>query len=131
MAALSDFYEKAVLDWLLTAESVTRPTQWFVGLSSVASDDTGTTIVEPTGNGYARQAIAFSAATSPDGTTSNQNPVSFTATGGNWGTMTHIGIYDAETGGNLILHGILQVERIVNDGDTLTFAPDRVNITLS
>jgi hypothetical protein len=131
MSALSDYSEKLLLDYLMTAETVTRPTQWYIGLSSTASSDTGTTITEPVGNGYARESVAFAAATSPAGTTENQNPVSFTAAGGNWGTLTHIGIYTAATGGNLLWHGPLQVERIVNDGDTLTFAIGNISISLA
>ena len=99
MANLADHAEKLLLDWLMTTGAATRPTAWFVALFTTATDDAagGT---EVTGNGYARQAVAFDAASSPGGTTQNSGAVSFTASGGNWGSITHMAIYDASTAGN-------------------------------
>ena len=130
MAALSDYAEKLVLDYLMTAGSATRPTAWYVALYTAAPSDSGGG-TEVSGNGYAREAIAFDAASSPAGTTSNNNVVSFTAVGGSWGTITHIGIFDADTGGNLLWHGGLAASKTVGDGDTLEFAIGNVDLTIA
>jgi hypothetical protein len=130
MAALSDFAEKLLLDWLMTTGTATRPTTWFLALYTAAPSDSGGG-TEVTGNGYARQSIAFSAAATPGGTTSNSASVSFTASGGNWGTITHVGIFTASTGGNLLWHGAMSASRVVNDTDTLTFAAGAVALTLA
>lgn len=130
MSALSDYSEKLLLDWLMTTGAATRPTGWFIGLFTAAPSDSGGG-TEVSGSGYARQSVAFAAATSPGGTTNNSAAVSFTANGGNWGTITHIGIFTAATGGNLLWHGALSASRTINDGDTLSFAIGAITITLA
>ena len=130
MAALSDYAEKLLLDWMMTTGSATRPTTWFLALFTESPGDAGTG-TEVSGNGYSRQAIAFAEADSPDGTTENTESVSFTADGGDWGSVTHIGIYDASTTGNLLWHGAMTTSRTVNDTDTLTFAAGSVVLTLA
>ena len=130
MAALSDHAEKLLLDWLMTTGSATRPTSWYVGLFTAAPSDSGGG-TEVSGNGYAREAVTFAAASSPGGTTSNTGNVSFTASGGNWGTITHIGIFNASSSGNLLWHGAMTASKIVNDGDTLQFSIGNIDLTIA
>lgn len=130
MAALSDYAEKLLLDWSMTTGAATRPTTWFVALYTAAPSDSGGG-TEVTGAGYSRKSVTFAAATSPGGTTSNTNTVTFTATGGNYGTVTHIGIFDASTAGNLLWHGAMTASKIVNDGDTLEFSIGNIDLTLA
>lgn len=130
MAALSDYAEKLLLDFLMTTGSATRPTAWYVALFTDATTDAGGG-TEVSGSGYARQTVTFAAASSPGGTTSNTNTVTFTASGGNWGTVTNVGIYDSLSGGNLLWHGALTSSKTVNDGDTLQFAINDMDLTLS
>ena len=130
MSALSDYSEKLLLDWLMTTGSATRPTAWYVALYTAAPSDSGGG-TEVSGSGYSRQSASFSAASSPGGTTSNSNTISFTASGGSWGTVTHIGIFDNSTGGNLLWHGGLTASKIVGDGDTLEFAIGNIDLTVA
>lgn len=130
MAALSDHAEALLLDWLMTTGSATRPTSWYVALYTAAPSDSGGG-TEVSGNGYSRQSVTFDAATSPGGTTSNTGAVSFTASGGNWGSITHIGIFDASTSGNLLWHGSMTASKTVNDGDTLEFSIGNIDLTIA
>lgn len=130
MAALSNHAEALILNWLMTNGAATRPTAWYIALYTAAPSDSGGG-TEVAGNGYSRQAVTFSAASEPGGTTDNSGSVSFTASGGNWGTITHVGIFDASTSGNLLWHGALAASRTVNDGDTLSFAVGAVTLTLA
>jgi len=130
MAALSDFSEKLLLDWLMTNGTATRPTAWYVALFTAAPNDAGGG-TEVSGSGYARQAVTFDAATSGAGTTSNSIAVSFTAAGGDWGTISHIGIFDAVSAGNLLWHGSLVASRTVNDGDSLLFSIGNIDLTMA
>ena len=130
MAALSDYAEKLVLDWLMTTGSATRPTDWYVALYTAAPSDAGGGTEVSTG-GYARQAVTFAAASSPGGTTDNTNTVSFTATGDNYGTVTHIGLFDAVSGGNLLWHGAMTASKTVNDGDTLEFSVGNIDLSIA
>jgi len=130
MAALSDHAEALLLDWLMTNGTATRPTAWYVALYTAAPSDSGGG-TEVSGSGYAREAVTFAAATSPGGTTSNTGAVSFTASGGDWGSITHIGIHDALSGGNLLWHGAMTASKIVNDGDTLEFSIGNIDLTIA
>ena len=130
MAALSDHAEALLLDWLMTNGSATRPTAWYVALYTAAPSDSGGG-TEVSGNNYAREAVTFAAATSPGGTTSNTGAVTFTASGGNWGSITHIGIHDAVSGGNLLWHGAMTASKTVNDGDTLEFSIGNIDLTIA
>jgi hypothetical protein len=130
MAALSNYSEKLLLDWMMTTGSATRPTAWYVALYTAAPSDSGGG-TEVSGNGYSRQAVTFDAASTPGGTTSNTGAVTFTAAGGNWGTITHIGIHDASTSGNLLWHGSMTASKTIADGDTLEFATGNIDLTLA
>lgn len=130
MAALSDYAEKLLLDWSMTTGSATRPTAWYVALYTAAPSDSGGGTEVSTG-GYARQSVTFDAASSPGGTTSNNNAVSFTASGASYGTVTHIGIFDNVSGGNLLWHGSMTASKTVADGDTLEFSIGNIDLTLA
>lgn len=130
MAALSDYAEKLLLDWMMTTGSATRPTAWYVALYTAAPSDSGGG-TEVSGSGYSRQSVTLAAASTPGGTTSNTNAVSFTASGGAFGTVTHIGIFDASTGGNLLWHGAMTASKAVADGDTLEFSIGNIDLTIA
>ena len=128
MAALSDFAEDLLLDWAMTNGAATRPTAWYVALFTAAPSDSGGGTEVSTG-AYARQSVTFSAASG--GTTSNSGTVSFTASGASWGTITHVGIFDALTTGNLLWHGALTASKTIDDGDTLQFDAGNIDLTLA
>ncbi|CAB4160662.1 hypothetical protein UFOVP729_7 [uncultured Caudovirales phage] len=130
MSALSDYSEKLLLDWLMTTGSATRPTAWYVALYTAAPSDSGGG-TEVSGNGYSRKSVTFAAASTPGGTTSNTNALEFTASGGSWGTITHVGIFDNSTGGNLLWHGGLTASKVIGDGDTLEFAIGNIDLTVA
>ena len=131
MAALSDAAEVLILNYLMTATSVTRPTAWYVGLYTGAPSDSGGGTEVSTG-GYERKTVAWATATGAGGTTSNTDAPTWTASGGAFGTVTHIGIHSAATGsGNLLWHGAMTASKVVNDGDTLEFAVGNIDLTIA
>jgi hypothetical protein len=134
MSALSNSAEKLLLDFMMTTGTATRPTAWYVALYTSPPDDasTGSTGgTEVSGNGYSRQAVTFAAASTPGGTTTSTNAQSFTASGGDFGTVGWMAIIDASSGGNMLWHGALTTARTVNDGDTLTFSTGNIDLTLA
>jgi hypothetical protein len=126
MSAMTNYLENKVLDHVLGTASYTMPTVYLALFTAVADGEAGT-VTEVSGNGYARQLCVFDAAAS--GTAANAAQETFTASGGNWGTITHWGLYDAETNGNLLIYGALDASRTINDGDSLTFAAGAIDIT--
>lgn len=130
MSALSDYSEKLLLDWLMTTGAATRPTTWFVALFTAAPSDSGGG-TEVSSGGYSRKSVTFNAASSPGGSTANSGVVTWTAAGASYGTVTHVGIFDASTAGNLLWHGALTASKTVNDGDTIQFAAGNLTLTLA
>ena len=130
MSALSDHAEALALDWLMTNGAATRPTAWYVALYTAAPADAGGGTEVSTG-GYARKSVTFNAAASPGGTTENAGIVTWTASGADYGTVTHMGILDAVSGGNLLWHGALTSSKVVQDGDTVQFNAGNLALTLA
>ena len=130
MAALSDHAENLLLNWLMTSGSATRPTAWYVALYTSAPNDAGGG-TELSGSGYSRQSVSFSTASGTGGTTSNSGAVTFTASGGSWGTVTHMAIHDASSSGNLLWHGALSASKTIADGDSLEFAAGNIDLTIA
>ena len=126
MSAMSDYLENEILDHILATGAYTAPTNVYVGLStaSFADDNSGT---ELTGNGYARVAVTFGAAAS--GTASNSAAVEFSAATGSWGTVTHFGIFDASSAGNLLIHGAFTASKVIESGDILKINTGDLDVT--
>ena len=126
MSAMSDYLENEILDHILATGSFTAPSNVYVGLStgSFNDDNSGT---ELTGNNYSRVSATFSAASS--GTTSNSAAIEFAAASGSWGTVTHFGIFDAASSGNLLIHGAFTTGKAIGSGDILKIAAGDLDIT--
>lgn len=132
MSSFSDYTENLVLNWLLTTNSATRPTAWYVGLFTAAPSDTGGG-TEVAGNAYARVATGTISVTGTAPTTAtNSAAIEFAAaSGGNWGTVTHAAIFDASTGGNMLAWAALTTSRTINDGDVFRIPASSLTITLT
>jgi hypothetical protein len=126
MSALSDYLENEILDHILGTGAYTMPTNVYVGLStgSFVDDNSGT---ELSGSGYTRKVASFGAASS--GTASNDAAIEFPAATGSWGTVSHFGIFDASTSGNLLIHGALTSSKVIESGDILKVAVGDMDIT--
>jgi hypothetical protein len=132
MSSFSDYTENLVLNWLFTANSATRPTAWYVGLFTAAPSDVGGG-TEVSGNGYARKVTGTMSVsgTSPTNCTNDAAIEFAAASGGNWGTITHIAIFDALTTGNMLGWAALTTSRTINDGDILRIPANDLDITLT
>lgn len=126
MSALSDYLENEILDHILGTGAYTMPTNVYVGLStgSFVDDNSGT---ELSGSGYTRKVASFGAASS--GTASNDAAIEFPAATGSWGTVSHFGIFDASSSGNLLIHGALTSSKVIESGDILKVAIGDMDIT--
>lgn len=104
------------------------PTNFYISLHSADPGVTGAS--ELSGNAYARVAVspATGSWTAPatNGAVreiSNAGVITFpTATGSNWTTATHFGVWDASTTGNFIRGNTLTTSKTVTVGDTASFA---------
>ncbi len=53
----------------------------------------------------------------------------FPAATGSQGTITHFGLFDASSGGNLLIHGAFSAGKTVATGDILRIAAGELDIT--
>jgi|SRR5210317_32084 len=126
--SFTNTYENHVMDYVFTTTSVTRPTAWYIGLFTADPTDAGTQTSEVSGNGYARTAVTFSVTAD---TATNSAAVEFpAASGGNWGTITHIGVLTASSAGDMIVHSALTTAKAINDGDVFRIPTGDLDITL-
>ena len=131
MSSFTNYTENLVLTWLLTTGSATRPTAWYVGLFTAAPSDAGGG-TEVSGSGYVRKATGTITVSGTDTTATNSAAIEFDpASGGNWGTITHAAIFDAETSGNMIAWAQLTTARTINDGDVFRIPATSLTVTLT
>lgn len=130
MAALTDFAENKIIDALFRAQSLGAPATLYAALFTAAPSDTGGG-TEVSGGSYARVAVTSAlanwagtqsagstvASTGTGGTTSNNGAITFPAPTANWGSITHVALFDAATSGNMWVYSALTVAKTVNNGD--------------
>ena len=138
--ALTDYLENKLVDHLFRATTYT-PGNVYVGLLTGACSDSSAG-TEVSGGSYARVLVtkgdaawkgthgsASGNSSGTNGTISNAAAVTFPSPSANWGVVTHWGIYDASSGGNLLVCAALTVSKTINNGDAApSFAIDALTI---
>lgn len=140
MTALSDYLEAELLDHIFNAAFTTTAGDTFVGLFTTATADDGSG-TEVSGGSYARKEVNpnggasptwdLAAVDAPGYTVDNADDIVFVTATGDWTTVTHVGIFDAVTAGNMLVHGALTASKAVGSGDTFQFDAGDLDITLS
>ena len=128
MAGFTTYLQQEILDHIFGNGAYSAPTV-HVGLFTAAPSDAGGG-TEVSGNSYARvNASALFGAAS--GTAiANDGAITFPTATGSWGTITHFGVFDASTAGNLLVWGAVTLNKAVGDGDTASFATGELDVTL-
>jgi hypothetical protein len=128
MAEMSNFLENALINATLRNTSYTSPAVVYLALytNDPTDADTGT---EVTGNGYARQSITFGAPS--NGVSTNSAAIEFPQATGSFGTVTHVGIRDALTAGNLLYHTPLDVSKTIATGDVFRVASGSLSVSFA
>jgi hypothetical protein len=127
MAELSDYLENKLLDHVLRNISYTSPTTVFVGLFTADPTDAGTG-TEVSGGSYARQIVSVTTATG--GIVTSSADVTFPQCTASWGTVSHIGLLDALSSGNLLMHTALTTSRSIETGDVLKISTGSLTASL-
>lgn len=128
MAAMSNYLENALIEATLRNTTYTSPSAVYVALFTSDPTDAGSG-TEVSGGSYARQEAAFE--TPSNGVSTIGAAIEFPQASGSWGTVTHFGIYDASTSGNLLYHGALTVSKAIDTGDVFKFATSALTVTLA
>ncbi|MEJ7745358.1 MAG: hypothetical protein WKF61_01095 [Luteimonas sp.] len=135
MPGLSDYAETGVLNALLRGTNFVAPATASLRMALFVADptDAGTLNEQASGTWYSRQLTGIWSAPSATGNaqqTSNVASITFPAVTTAAVTITHIGIFDAATAGNMLFSAPLTSSKTLQVGDVLSFAPGTVVIQL-
>ena len=141
MSKFSNYTETNIIETTLRGAAVPVPASVYVALFTADPTDANVTSNEvrvadwPT---YTRQDAAQGGAissgwTAPsDGVSSNAKVITFPANNGtNDITITHIGLYDAASGGNLLYHAPLVSAKTLLPGDVISFGIGSLTVTVA
>lgn len=121
----TDYWHQKIMDFTLKGQALVPSANLYVALFTTLPALTGSGGVEVStaSTGYGRVAVnsgAGSQWTGPTGATkdyTNTVDLQFGVPTNNWGNIVGVGLFDAETGGNLLYVGALTTAKQVNNGD--------------
>jgi len=125
--SFTNFLETEILDHVFGGNAYSAPGTLYVALFTAVSDGEAGTVTEVSGGGYARQSAAF---TVSGNTASNSASIEYPTATASYGTVTHVGIYDASTGGNLMAYASLTASKAIDTGDVFRIPTGDLDITL-
>jgi len=126
--SFSNTFETHVLNYVFTATSVTRPTAWYLALfTSNPAEDASGTEVSTSGTAYSRQSASF---TVSGNTASNSAAIEFPTATASYGTVSHVGVFTASSGGDLIAYAALSTSKAIDTGDVFRVPSGDLDITL-
>ena len=128
MSELSNHLENALINATLRNTAYTSPATVYAALFTTDPTDAGSG-TEVSGGSYARTAITFGSPS--NGVTTNSADVTFPTCTAAWGTVTHMGIFDASTSGNLLYHTPLDASKTVDSGDIFKISSGNLSVTLA
>ena len=126
--SFTNFLETEILDHVFAGAAYTAPGTKYLALFTAISDGEAGSVTELSGSAYARQTVAF---TTSGNTTSNNAAVEFPTATGSWGTVTHVGVYDAASSGNLMAYATLSSSKAISTGDVFRVPSGDLDITLN
>ncbi len=125
--AFSNYLANEILDDVFSGNAYSVPSTFYLALYT-ATPNAGGGGTELSGNGYARQTVAF---TTTAQTSSNTAAVEYPTATASWGTITSVGVFDALTSGNLLAFGNLTASKTIGTGDVLRIPAGDLDITLA
>jgi hypothetical protein len=128
MAEISNYLENALINATLRNTSYTSPAAVYISLHTADPTDAGTG-TEVSGGSYIRQSATFGAPS--NGVSTTTADITFPQATANWGTIGWIGIWDAQTTGNLLYHTALDASKAIDNGDIFKIASGSLTVTLA
>ena len=124
--SFSNYLETKILEHVFGASAYSAPGTLYVALYTAAPGETGGG-TEVSGNNYSRKSVAF---TVSGDTASNTGAVEFDTASGSWGTITYVGVFDADSSGNLMAYAELTASKVIDTGDVFRIPAGDLDITL-
>lgn len=128
--SLGNFAEDAFMDHMLKVAPMAQPTALWVALSITNPTEDGSGITEPSGFAYTR--IQYEDWIVGAGRRSgNAVAIQWVTATGAWGTIGYWAIFDAPTGGNMLLYGDVDTPIVIVAGNRFEFDVDTLRPTVS
>jgi len=124
--SFSNYLETELLDHVFTNSAYTAPSTLYLALFTSAPGEAGGG-TEVSGSGYLRQTAAF---TVSGNEATNSASIEFPTATGSYGTVTHVGVFDASTSGNLLCYAALSTSKAIESGDVFRVPAGDLDITL-
>lgn len=127
----SDFLELELLDHVLGSVAYSAPATVYIALYTVAPTDAGGG-TECTNGNYARKSVTNNKdnwTVAASGALSNKTEITFVEANASWGLVVAFGIFDSDTGDNLLYWADLTVNKTIDSGDTAKFAVGALEVT--
>lgn len=126
---VTSYFLNLIAGSVMHSPSMTLPANYYVALSTTVPTQDGAGFTEVTGGAYARSAIGTGSAPT-GGVVSNANDVEFQECTANWGTVKAFGIYDAVTGGHLLMYDEVTPNQSIVVGNQVRFKPGALKLTI-
>lgn len=123
---MTKYLQERLLDHVLRQVPYRAPSELWLAIYKTPVDDNGKG-TEMAGNGYTRQRIDFAGKVQA-GFAKNLSEVRFMVAKEDWGDAVELAVMDAETGGNVLFHGVLARRKRIEKGDQIRFAPGDVSM---
>jgi hypothetical protein len=130
MAEMSDYLEVALLNATLNNTAFTTVATPYISLHTADPTDDGSG-TEVSGGSYARTAASFATASGTSGSVATDADVTFPTATAAWGTVTHIGIWNDPSSGNLLYHTALDSSKTIDSGDIFKITSGNLTVTLA
>lgn len=128
MSKFSDYLETQILNSTLKGGTFPTITAAYLAVFIGDPTDAASGGAEGSWTNYARQAMSFG--TISGGAVNSSTQLQFPALVGSNVTISHIGIFDAATSGNMLYHTNLATSKTLTADDVLSFAVSGVTVTL-
>lgn len=126
--SFSNYLETELLDHVFTNNAYTAPSTLYLALfTSNPAEDASGTEVTTSGTAYARQTVTF---TVSGNTATTDAAVEFPTATANYGTVSHVAIFDASSAGNMIAYAALTTSKAIETGDVFRVPAGDLDITL-
>lgn len=131
MSKFSNYLENSILNLICQGTTITGTTNYVALYTSDPTDANSGT--EASYGSYARVAVTslFPSASGTAGSVSNSSDIIFPQATSGSNVITHIGIIDNSSGGNLLMYGTLTASKTITTGDIPKFLANSLTLTVA
>jgi hypothetical protein len=126
------FYARQKIVDDLTGVAAYAPPPLYLSAHTADPGDGGSHASEVSGSGYARVPLAgVMGAADSSGISINTSVITFGPATADWGTISHFGIEDASSGGNMLCPGVPTMPRTITTGQPLQIPVGQLRLRLT